>query len=104
MKVMLAQIRMDTATSTVPAFLRYIHVRSQQCVTTLRRVGTRYGGNSMTNGVDSPRMMVERIRRAMRSAAAQPANVSRNMVRAGFSGKNTPTSSRNTGSLAPHAI
>ena len=103
-KVMLAQIRMDTATSTVPAFLRYIHVRSQQCVTTLRRVGTRYGGNSMTNGVDSPRMMVERMRRAMRSAAAQPANVSRNMVRAGFSGKNTPTSSRNTGSLAPHAI
>lgn len=93
---MLAQIRMDTATSTVPAFLRYIHVRSQQCVTTLRRVGTRYGGNSMTNGVDSPRMMVERMRRAMRSAAAQPPT-SAGTWYGGVFGKNTPISSRNTG-------
>lgn len=40
-KVMAAQISMDKGTSMVPAFLRYIQVRSQQCMQMPRSVGMR---------------------------------------------------------------
>ena len=103
-KVMAAQIRMEMATSTVPAFLRYIQARSQQCSKRLMRVGMRYGGSSITKGVASPLTMEERSRRATSRAMTQPVIMIRNITVGALSGKNAPASSRNTGSFAPQVM
>ena len=47
-------------TMTVPALRKNSEARSHVCNNVPRSVGIRYGGNSMTKGVTSPRNTVNR--------------------------------------------
>ena len=58
----------------------------------------------MTNGVDGPRIIVERNSRAVSRATTQPVSVRPNMTAASWPGKKTPEKRMKTGSLAPQAI
>ena len=69
-----------TISITVPAFLRYNQVRSQVCISTVLKVGNRYGGSSITKGVDSPLRIVDLSNLADISAKTQERTVTANIM------------------------
>ena len=88
----------------VPIFFMYCSHLSHICRRVVRRVGMRYGGNSITNGVSSFLKRVLRSKRAVSTATRMPNRYNAIRMRGACLGKNAPVKSTSTGSRALHDI
>ena len=89
---------------TLPIFFKYWVHFSHMCCRVALRVGTRYGGNSITNGVSSSLNRNLRNSRAVKTATRIPVRYRSIRIVPELLGKNIPAKRIYTGSLALHEI